>query len=323
MSDKSDRRMIIIVNPAAGKNEPVLNTINDVFAEYDIGWDVLITHGPGDATELARQAADAGSDLIAVYGGDGTLMEVINGLMGREVTIGVLPGGTGNTVAADLGIPLNLAVALRVLATSTARRRLDVGEVNGRYFLLRAYTGVGSDKNASREMKDRLGVLAYPISGLRFLKEHPTAEFHITVDGQQIDEPGILCYVNNIAYSRSPRLQDWIERTFLDMKVHEGDKAEPAGEPLLQTIDPTDGLLDIILLTQDPFTLQALKSVVVRDGEAQATVHFLQGKHIRIEADPPQGLWIDGEECGTTPAELQVVPQAISVVVPTNGSSHS
>ncbi len=164
------------------------------------------TSSPGSRTSPARRrrgwwAADAGSDLIAVYGGDGTLMEVINGLMGREVTIGVLPGGTGNTVAADLGIPLNLADALRVLATSTARRRLDVGEVNGRYFLLRAYTGVGSDKNASREMKARLGVLAYPISGLRFLKEHPTAEFHITVDGQQIDEPGIL----RPAHRASPR----------------------------------------------------------------------------------------------------------------------
>ena len=56
--------------------------------------------------------------------------------------------------------------------------------------------------------------------------------------------------------------------------------------------------------------------MVVRSGDAQATAHFIQGKHIRIEADPPQGLWIDGEECGTTPADIQIVPAAIEVVVP-------
>ena len=189
------RTIHVIINPAAGNNEPVLNTINDVFAQYDIQWKALVTHGPGDATELARQAAADGCDLVASYGGDGTLMEVVNGLMGAKMPIGILPGGTGNTVAAELGIPLNLGDALRLLATSEARRRLDVGEINGRYFLLRAYTGIGDDHNASRELKDRLGVLAYPISGLRFLKEHPPATFRLTVDDQLIEETGIMCYV--------------------------------------------------------------------------------------------------------------------------------
>lgn len=313
-----ERRIVIIVNPAAGKNEPILNTINDVLAQHQVGWDVRVTHGEGDATELAREAARSGCDFVAVYGGDGTLMEAINGLMGSGVTLGILPGGTGNTVAADLGMPLNLNDALRVLVTSRERRQLDVGEVNGRYFLLRAYTGIGDDANASREMKDRLGVLAYPISGLRFLKEHSPARFRITVDDTLIEESGIMCYVNNIAYSRAPQLQDWVERTFLDVRVHHADDemGESAAAPMLHTIDPTDGMLDIVLLTQDPFTLKALKSFVVRSGEAQATVHFLQGRRIHIEADPPQGLWIDGESCGTTPATLQVMPQAITVIVP-------
>lgn len=309
------RNVAVIINPAAGNNEPVLNTVNDVLAQYDIKWEALVTHGTGDATRLARQAAESGYDLIACYGGDGTLMEIVNGLMGKEVTLGILPGGTGNTVAADLGIPPKLADALRVVATSSGRRWLDVGEINGRYFLLRAYTGIGDDHNASRELKDRLGILAYPISGLRFLKEHPPARFRLTIDEQIIEEVGLMCYVNNIAYSRSPRLQDWVERTFLDVKVHTGDEPESAAEPLLQTIDPTDGLLDIMLLSQDPFTLQALKSFVVRSGDTQATVHFRQGKRVRIEADPPQGLWIDGEAWGTTPADIQIVPAAIEVVV--------
>lgn len=317
--NESIRTIQIIINPAAGNNEPVLNIINDVLSPYeDIQWDVQVTHGPGDATEMAHQAAEAGCDLIAVYGGDGTLMEVINGLLanGHNTPIAILPGGTGNTVAADLGIPSKLADALRVVATSPARRQLDVGEVNGRYFLLRAYTGIGSDNNASRELKDRIGILAYPIKGLQFLKGHQPAAFRITVDTEKIEEPGILCYVNNIAYSRAPQLQDWLERTFLDVQVRNGSENGNAQEPVLQTIDPTDGLLDIVLLTQNPFNIHAIKSFVMHSGEEQATVHFLQGKRIHIDADPPQPLWIDGEACGTTPATLQAVPQAITVVVP-------
>ena len=86
-------------------NEPVLNTVNDVFAEHNIKWEALVTHGTGDATKLAGQAVESGYDLIVSYGGDGTLMEVVNGLMGQDIPVGILPGGTGNTVAADLGIP--------------------------------------------------------------------------------------------------------------------------------------------------------------------------------------------------------------------------
>ena len=74
------RNVAVIINPAAGNNEPVLNTVNDVFAEHNIKWEALVTHGTGDATKLAGQAVESGYDLIVSYGGDGTLMEVVNGL---------------------------------------------------------------------------------------------------------------------------------------------------------------------------------------------------------------------------------------------------
>ncbi len=320
---ESTRTVRIIINPAAGNNEPVLNTINDVLEQYgDIQWDVMVTHGAGDATEMAHQAVESGCDLIAIYGGDGTLMEVVNGLMfyGHRTPMAILPGGTGNMVAAELGIPDKLSDALHLMATSERRRQLDVGQVNGRYFLLRAYMGIDSDYNATRELKDRLGILAYPIKGLQFLRRQQPAAFRIVVDNEEIKASGILCYVNNISYSRMPQVQDWLERLFLDVQVHNGDESSSAAKPMLQTIDPTDGLLDVVLLTQDPFNFHALKSFVVHSGEEQAIVHFIQGKRIHIDADPPQTLWIDGEECGTTPVSLQAVTQAITVVVPDDQS---
>lgn len=304
----------VIVNPASGGNEPILNTINDVFGRHGIRWDARVTHEAGDATELARQAADAGCDLVVSYGGDGTLMEVVNGLMGTGTRVGILPGGTGNAVAAELGIPPNLADALNIIATSERCRHLDVGKIDERYFLLRAFSGISEEYVASRSLKDRLGPLAYPVSALRFLKENTPTRYIITVDGERVEVEALMCYVNNIAYSSAPRLQDWVEKVFLDVRVH-GD-ATPPEEQALHLIDPSDGLLDVVLLTQNPFSLRALRSVIVGDGDEQATVHLFQGKHVELVADPPQPLWIDGEECGRTPAEIQVVAGAVEVIVP-------
>jgi diacylglycerol kinase family enzyme len=305
----------VIINPAAGRDEPILNPINDIFGQHGIAWDARVTHKEGDATKLARKAVKKGCDLVVSYGGDGTLMEVVNGLMGSDVLLGILPGGTGNAVAAELGIPEALPDALRLIATSPGRRRIDVGQVNDRYFLLRAYTGVSSDHSASREMKNRLGALAYPLSALRFLKEHDPARFKVVIDGKPIEDEGVMCYVNNIAYASAPRLQDWFEKVFLDVQAHDGEDVVAMAEPVLNTINPSDGLLDVVLLTQDPFTLQAIKSFVLQDGQMQATAHFLQGKRISITADPPQPLWIDGEACGETPVDIQIVPEAIEVIV--------
>jgi diacylglycerol kinase family enzyme len=109
------KRIHVVVNPAAGKDEPILNTINDVFHEHGIEWGVSVTRKYGDATEFARQAAETGFDIVAGYGGDGTQHEIANGLMGSKAIMGILPGGTGNGYANELGTPKKLRPALELL----------------------------------------------------------------------------------------------------------------------------------------------------------------------------------------------------------------
>ena len=75
----------VIINPAAGQDEPILNVLNDVFHPAGVAWEISLTHKSGDATRLAAEAAAAGVDLVAAYGGDGTRMEVANGLLGTGV----------------------------------------------------------------------------------------------------------------------------------------------------------------------------------------------------------------------------------------------
>jgi len=92
------RKIHVVINPAAGKDEPILNTINKVFHKYEIDWQVSITKKFGDATRLAKQAIANGVDLVAGYGGDGTQMEIANAVMGTNTPMAILPGGTGNAM---------------------------------------------------------------------------------------------------------------------------------------------------------------------------------------------------------------------------------
>ena len=92
------RKIHVVINPAAGKDEPILNTINKVFHKYEIDWQVSITKKFGDATRLTKQVIANGVDLVAGYGGDGTQMEIANAVMGTNTPMAILPGGTGNAM---------------------------------------------------------------------------------------------------------------------------------------------------------------------------------------------------------------------------------
>jgi diacylglycerol kinase family enzyme len=104
-------------------------------------------------------------DLVAAYGGDGTQMEIANGLLGSGVPQAILPGGTGNAMAHDLGISLNLREAAELIVTSPNRRAVDLAKKGDTVFMLRAYAGFSADEAASREEKDKYGQLAYPKVG--------------------------------------------------------------------------------------------------------------------------------------------------------------
>ena len=156
MADAPYPRVHVVINPASGKDEPILNTLNDVFHEHGVEWEVSVTHKYGDAAVQARAAIASGVDLVAGYGGDGTQHEIANAVVraarheGREVVMGVLPGGTGNGFAREVGTPGKLRAAVELLCTSRNTRAIDVGRLvsvgkavaDDRYFIQRVYIGV-------------------------------------------------------------------------------------------------------------------------------------------------------------------------------------
>ena len=93
------KRVQVIINPTAGQDQAILGTLNRVFHDADITWDVSITNKAGDARRFARAAVEAGVDIVAAYGGDGTVMEVATGLIGSTVPLAIFPGGTANVMS--------------------------------------------------------------------------------------------------------------------------------------------------------------------------------------------------------------------------------
>jgi diacylglycerol kinase family enzyme len=258
-----------------------------------------------------------GADLIVSYGGDGTVAEVINGMVGRGVPLGLLPGGTGNGIATELGIPGDLTQALLVIAKDMGRRRLDLGCCGDRYFIQRAFVGLPEEFNPSRDLKDRIGFLAYPLAAARFLRESSAIHFRLVVDGLEFEEDGSLCLVNNVGFSNAKGFQDMVERLFLDVLVHEGAEVTQSESLVLDSIRPDDGLLDVLLITSEKSLVKSLASLVIRnDDNALARVHFFQGRHFTIEATPEQCVRLDGEDCDNTPVAIEVAPGAIEVLVP-------
>jgi YegS/Rv2252/BmrU family lipid kinase len=298
-------RSMLIVNPEAGPRDVRTELPEVVNYLEDQGWRTTLfwTERPGEATDLARQAADLELDAVFAVGGDGTINEIVNGLARSPVALGVLPGGTGNVWAKELGLPTHSLRHLQPLVdsaqalTSGAIRRIDLGKANGRFFL--QWTGLGLDAEVNYVMEPRtraqrrLGALAYLIAGVTTALNLVGTQSRIWVDGEQISHRVILVVISN------SQLYGGIARIAPDARLD-------------------DGLLDVHLFTGTGFTAALRAALGIISGlHVRDPRHcFSQGRIIRIETDKPMAVAVDGEPFGMTPVTCEVVPRALSVFMP-------
>ncbi len=285
------QRIHVVVNPAAGHDEPILNTLNDVFHPHGIEWDVSVTLKYGDAERFARAAVARGVDLVVGYGGDGTQHEIANALLGTSIPLGILPGGTGNGFATEMGTPKKLVDAVQVLCTSDNVKHVDVARVGDQFFVQRLYTGIDPDQQTTRELKDKYGLLAYAVALPGQLKASRRLTYRLTLDGEEMEIPGVKCYVVN-----SGRMG--------------------TGLTMAKSVDPTDGMLDVFMLDNSTDSIAAAADRLMHLPTQQANLYAWTAKTITIEVDPPQAVWTDGESYGQTPVTVTVDPGALAVVVP-------
>jgi diacylglycerol kinase (ATP) len=288
-------RIHVIVNPAAGRGAPILHILNSVFRPAGIIWDVSLTHGSGDAARSAAQAVLAGVDVVAVYGGDGTVMEVAGRLAGNPTPMAILPGGTANLMAIELGIPRNLALAAQIAAREDSTTRVvDLGKAGDQHFMLRVGIGLEARKveATTRELKDRYGVLAYSLGALQALRISKPARFSFSLDGQPAECEAIACVVDNAGNIGIPGLSH----------SHE--------------VSVSDGFFDVFalhaLLPGPPLPGRTPASHG-RRADAEIAQHW-RARDITIVTDPPLPVQADGEMWGTTPISINVLPGAVRVL---------
>jgi YegS/Rv2252/BmrU family lipid kinase len=181
-------RALVVINPIAGVRADPGGAAEVELAGRVLrhaGYDpcVIVTRGPGHATEVAGEAATTGTELVVAWGGDGTMNEVARALAFGPVALAIVPAGSGNGLARDLGVPLEPEAAL-VLAGTGRRRRIDAGEVNGQLFFNVA--GVGLDArvaSAFAERKGRRGLSRYVLVGARELLRYEAQSYDLAWDG--------------------------------------------------------------------------------------------------------------------------------------------
>ena len=267
------------------------------------GWStqLAVTGGRDDARTLAVQAVTAGVDVVAVFGGDGTTMQAARALIGTEVALGLIPGGTGNVLAGNLRIPTDPIRAARILVRGR-RRVIDLGRAvlpDGEHFFGVA-VGAGIDARIMGETalvhKRRWGIGAYMATTLRVLPDVRSTPIVVTVDGETLETNAALVMIMNCGEMIPPLVR------------------------VRPEINPEDGLLDMVTITADsPWQgLRGLFRVILdgRRGEIRKTpyIRYARGSRFTVESAEPLPVQFDGDPVGDTPFTAEVVPRALTVM---------
>ncbi len=292
------RNIHIIINPISGKEESVLPIIDESMKIAGIKWEVFVTHKAGDAIQLAKTAVEDEVDALAVYGGDGTLMEAIGGLMGSEIPLVILPGGSANVMATELGIPGDLKEACALLSHEPIETKtIDVGQFDKRYFIVDMSLGFEADivKGARRETKNKIGIFAYLLSAVAAVKKTKTAVYHLRIDGEEHKVQGLMCIIANTGNLRFSNIS------------------------FDRHINVSDGFLDVIVVRKANISLFNLIIVTLLKRERPDNLELVehwQGKNISVSSSPEQTVQCDGEVLEKMPRHIKIIPEAIKVLVP-------
>lgn len=292
----ANQHITIIYNPDAGQPQALLKSFNRIFHKAGAHWDLHITNEYGDGERLAKQAIATGTDVIAVYGGDGTLMDVANGMVGSRVPLAIIPGGTGNVMAVELGIPRDPAAACSLIVNPQHLiRPIDLGRIEGRCFMLRVGFGLEANivQGTGREMKDRFGIFAYLMSILGALSQPSPSHYFLNLDGKEFECDGLACMVANAA------------------------SLGFSGLDLADNISINDGLLDVFIIRKiDLEELFSMAARVLGSPDTPNSLLHWQVSRVQIRSDPPQPIEADGDLIGEAQASIEVLPLALNVIVP-------
>ncbi len=295
-------RALLVYNPAAGQRHLKDQVARAMMVLAGYGWELSLreTVGPGQTSRFAREAVEKGCDAVMVAGGDGSLNEAAQALANTPVALGVLPLGTGNVWAREMGIPLYDPPTAAGLLAQGRTRTVDLGQAGNRYFLL--WAGVGFDarvvqevETGQRQMKRRLGAVTYVMSGAVVAAGYLGTKARLVVDGTVIRRRVLLAVVSNA-------------------------QLYAAYITLAPQASLDDGLLDLCVFSGRGVlsTVRHFAGLVARRHVKDPEAEYFRCRQVEIISAKRLFVHADGELIGTTPLAFRVVPQALHVLVPQN-----
>jgi YegS/Rv2252/BmrU family lipid kinase len=296
----SNRKATLIANPKTGRYASRRKPVQELASQLEslgIKVDLKLTSGPGEATEIAARAARNGSSDIIVAGGDGTINEAIQGLTGTKARLAIIPRGTANVLARELGLPLDDTQAAMVVAKGNSRQiylGLAINETTQerRHFVLMA--GIGLDASVVRgvqpSLKKRIGKGAFWVSGLSHLATWNPRPFTLDIDGSKYN-------ATFAAIGKSAK--------------YGGDLAITPGARL----DEREFEVCIIQTTSRLRYLRLL-SYAMREGMPRDKPEVQFVKAVSVKAYGDAHVQIDGELIGHLPMRFEIAEHSLEVIVP-------
>lgn len=280
--------ILVILNPAA-RSERAKKTWKQI--ERFPRCTLRTTSAPGDARAAAERAVGEGFTTIVAAGGDGTINEVVNGIAGADVALGILPVGTMNVFAAELGLPGDLDEAWAVIRAGHTRK-IDLVRANSRYFVQLA--GVGLDAQVVQEtswnFKKNFGPLSYVISAAQIAARKPP---RLVVEADGVGREGSFVLIGNGRYYGGP------VAVFKDARIDDGK--------LDVLIFKNLGYLDIA---------RYLGTIFMGKHTGLSDVEYFQTKKAVVRSEEDVPVEVDGEVAARLPVTFRISSRKLRVVVP-------
>lgn len=296
------RKLLLIMNPRSGVMlaPKYLSELIVRFSKAGFLTQVLMTTARGDARNFAEEYGGE-VDVVAVSGGDGTLNEVIDGMItaGHKTSIGYIPSGSTNDFAASIGLTGSIYDCTDLIISGNARK-IDVGCFNGRYFSYIASFGAFTSTSYSvpQNVKNMLGHTAYILGGIKDIMSIKPVHAKFTTDRGTPDER--VCE------------GDYIFGSVCNSRSVAGILKLPASE-----VDMNDGLMEVFLIhvPKDPLALNDIAISMLNGSLKSHQIDFFSAKTIEVEVDPGIHWTLDGEyEEGSDYCRITTVESAISLI---------